>query len=152
VPACAALVLCTVAVARSTTVTTHKTKRGTDLAADTGHTLYMFTSDKPGRSACGGACADVWLPLLTSGRPAAAKGSGVNGKLLGTIKRSGRVLQVTYNRHPLYLFARDKQPGQINGEGTHQYGGRWYIINKAGNPVKPKASGGIVCNPICQGY
>lgn len=152
-PAAAGLVLCAAAVANSTTVTTHQTKRGTDLSAATGHTLYMFTADKAGRSGCSGACAKAWPPLLTSGRPVAAKGSGVNGKLLGTIKRSSRVLQVTYNGHPLYLFSGDKKPGQISGEGAHQYGGRWYIVNPAGNPVKPKASGGgIVCNPICQSY
>jgi predicted lipoprotein with Yx(FWY)xxD motif len=133
-------------------VTTHHTKRGTDLAAITGHTLYMFTSDKARQSACGGTCANVWLPLLTSGRPTAARGSGVSGKLLGTIKRGGGVLQVSYNGHPLYLFAGDKRPGQITGEGAKQYGGRWYIVNTAGNPVKPKSSGGTVCHSICQGY
>jgi predicted lipoprotein with Yx(FWY)xxD motif len=150
----AALLLCTAALAKTTTVTTHQTKRGADLAASTGHALYMFTADKPGRSACSGACADVWLPLLSSGRPVAAHGSGVSGKLLGTIKR-GRAIQVTYNGHPLYLFNRDKKPGQISGEGANQYGGHWYILNTSGNPVKPITSsggGGNLCNPICQGY
>jgi predicted lipoprotein with Yx(FWY)xxD motif len=132
-------------------VTTHQTTRGADLAASNGHTLYMFTADKAGRSACSGACANVWLPLLTSGRPTAAKGSGVNAKLLGTIKRSGRALQVTYNGHPLYLYAGDMRPGQIRGEGANKYGGHWYIVNTAGSPVKPK-SGGTVCHSVCQGY
>jgi predicted lipoprotein with Yx(FWY)xxD motif len=155
-PAGIALILCAGALAKSTTVTTHHTKRGSDLAASNGHTLYMFTADKTGRSACSGTCTNTWLPLLSSGRPVAAKGSGVNAKLLGTIKR-GRSLQVTYNGHPLYLFKGDKQPGQITGEGANQFGGHWYIVNTSGSPVKPKASsggggGGNVCNPICQGY
>jgi len=156
IPAGIVLILCTGALATSTTVTTHQTKRGADLAAANGHTLYMFTADKPGKSACTGSCTKVWPPLLSSGRPLAAKGSGVNAKLLGTIKR-GRVLQVTYHGHPLYLFNRDKAPGQITGEGAKQFGGHWYIVNTSGNPVKPKASsggggGGNLCNPICQGY
>jgi predicted lipoprotein with Yx(FWY)xxD motif len=151
-PAGIGLLLCTAALAKSTTVTTHQTRRGTDLAATTGHILYLFTADKAGRSVCTGACANVWLPLLTSGRPTAAKGSGVNAKLLGTIKRGGHTLQVTYNGHPLYLFAGDKRPGQISGEGANQYGGHWYIVNTAGNPVKPKSSGGIVCHTTCQRY
>ena len=143
-----------VALAGATTVTTHQTKRGTILAAANGHTLYLFSLDKPGKSACSGACASAWLPLLASGRPAAARRTRVSAKLLGTIKRSSRSFQVTYNGHPLYLFAGDKKPGEISGEGAHEFGGRWYIVNPAGKAVKPQSSGGggNLCNPVCQGY
>ncbi len=141
------------AATKPTVVTTHQTKRGKALAATNGHALYMSTADKAGKSECTGACAKTWLPLLTSSRPTAAAGSGVNAKLLGTIKRGGNVLQVTYNGHPLYVFTRDKSAGQINGEGANQFGGHWYLVNTSGNAVKPQpASGGVVCNPICQGY
>ena len=137
---------------RPTSVTTHQTKRGKVLAAANGHSLYMFTSDKAGKSNCTGSCANTWLPLLTGSRPVAAAGTGVNSKLLGTIKRLSHVLQVTYNGHPLYVFKRDRSAGQINGEGANQFSGHWYLLNTAGKLVKPKSSGGPVCHPLCQGY
>lgn len=145
VPVGAALVLSAAALARSTSVTTHQTKRGDELAAANGHALYMFSADKPGASKCTGACANVWLPLLTSTRPVAARGSGVQSKLLGTIRRGSRALQVTYNGHPVYLFAGDNRAGQITGEGVSQFGGHWYLVNPSGNAVKPRSRGG--CPP-----
>jgi predicted lipoprotein with Yx(FWY)xxD motif len=152
-PIGAALVLCATALAQSTTVTTHQTKRGKDLAAANGRALYLFTADKAGSSACNGSCAATWKPLLASGRPAAARGSGLTAKLLGTIRRANHSLQVVYNGHPLYEFAGDTKAGQIGGQGANEFGGHWYIVNTSGHAVKPKASGGgNLCNPICQGY
>lgn len=140
------LTLCAVDVAtgaatRPTTVSTHQTKRGKDLAALNGHALYMFTADRAGASKCTGSCATTWRPLLTSARPVAAAGSGVNAKLLGTIRRANRALQVTYNGHPLYEFAGDRSAGEITGEGVSQFGGKWYIVNPSGNGVKPLSQG-----------
>ena len=60
------------ALTKPTTVTTHQTKRGKDLAAANGHALYLFTSDTGATSKCYGSCANTWKPLLTSGRPIAA--------------------------------------------------------------------------------
>jgi predicted lipoprotein with Yx(FWY)xxD motif len=139
-------------LAGATTVTTHQTKRGKDLAASNGHALYLFVHDKGTSSTCYGACAKAWPPLLTKGAPAAAKGSGVNPKLLGTTKRTGGTVQVTYHGHPLYEYAKDTKPGQINGEGANQFGGHWYLVNTSGNDVKPKSGGGSVCDPLCPGY
>ncbi len=158
-PVAALLVLCVLAgaavaaLARPTVVTTHQTKRGKVLAATNGHSLYLFTADRGSKSSCYGSCASVWKPLLTSGRPVAAAGSGVNAKLLGTTRRSNRTLQVTYKGHPLYQFAGDRRAGQIAGEGLNQFHGRWYVVNTAGNAVKAQSGGGGgVCNPLCQGY
>jgi predicted lipoprotein with Yx(FWY)xxD motif len=144
-PVGAAFFLCLVAsaaavLAAPTTVTTHQTSRGKVLAAANGHALYLFTADTASKSNCIGACASVWRPLLTSSRPVAAKGSGVNAKLLGTVRR-GRGLQVTYNGHPLYLFAKDKRAGQTSGEGARQFGGHWYLVNTRGNAVKSRPRG-----------
>ena len=145
VPVGAALLLSAAALAKSTSVTTHQTKRGTALAAANGHSLYLFTADKTGSSRCTGSCANTWLPLLTSSRAVAARGSGVNARLLGTIRRGNHALQVTYNGHPLYVFAGDNSPGQITGEGINQFGGHWYLVNTSGNAVKPRSRGG--CPP-----
>ena len=153
-PIGAALALCAAAaaavpLARPTSVTTHQTKRGKVLAAANGHSLYLYAV---AGNNCYGACVQYWKPLLTSSRPVAASGSGVSAKLLGTTRRKDHTLQVTYNGHPLYLFTQDSKAGQITGEGANQFGGRWYLVNSAGDAVKPKKSGGNLCNPICQGY
>lgn len=137
--------------AGGTSVGTHSTKRGKVLASVHGYSLYMFQKDKRGgKSTCYGQCAKVWPALLTSGKPVAIKSSGVNPKLLGTTKRSDGKLEVTYNGWPLYLYVPDRKPGDSNGEGANQFGAPWYLLNTAGNVVKPKSGG--VCNPLCPGY
>jgi predicted lipoprotein with Yx(FWY)xxD motif len=148
-----ALVLATVAsAAGGTSVGTHSTKRGKAVASLHGYSLYMFQKDKKGgKSTCYGQCAKVWPPLLTTGRPVAIKRSGVNSRLLGTTRRNDGKLEVTYNGWPLYLYQPDTRPGVINGEGANQFGAPWYLLNTAGNIVKPKSGGGV-CNPLCPGY
>lgn len=111
---------------------------GTVLVTSTGRTLYMLTADTPTSSACTGACTAVWPPLTTTGTPTA--GSGVRASDLGTITRAGGARQVTYNGHPLYTFSHDSAPGQANGEGIHAFGGTWYVLDTAGNPVTAPVS------------
>ena len=36
---------------------------------DGGRTLYLFEKDQPDESYCYGACASVWPPVTTAGRP-----------------------------------------------------------------------------------
>jgi predicted lipoprotein with Yx(FWY)xxD motif len=134
-----------------TGVGTHNTKRGKVLANSRGFSIYMFKKDKQhGKSTCYGSCAKVWPPLLTTGKPVAIKGSGVNPKLLGTTKRNDGKLEVTYNGWPLYRYQPDRKAGDINGEGANQFGAVWYLLNTSGNTVKPKSGG--LCNPLCPGY
>ena len=95
------------------------------------HTLYLFEKDKRGRSACSGACAANWPPLLTKGAPKA--GAAAKASLLGTIKRSDGTTQVTYNKHPLYTFAGDAgKRGATKGEGIDAFGARWYVVAAKG--------------------
>jgi predicted lipoprotein with Yx(FWY)xxD motif len=136
------------AVARSATQTNatislRKTKLGPVLVSSKGHTLYLFAKDRNGRSACSGSCATVWPPLL-SRTPTA--GAGVKSSLLGTTKRSNGSLQVTYNRHPLYTYALDKQAGQTNGEGSSAFGAKWYAVSAGGTAVI-KAPATTTTNP-----
>jgi predicted lipoprotein with Yx(FWY)xxD motif len=115
------------------TVSLRKTKLGMILVNSKGHTLYMFQKDRNGKSACNGNCARFWPPLLSHGKPSA--GPGVKAALLGTTKRSTGSLQVTYNRHPLYTFALDKQAGQTHGQGNVAFGGKWYTVSARGTAV-----------------
>lgn len=118
------------------TVGTHNAggKLGTILVDGKGRTLYLFAADTSTTSTCDGACAAAWPPLLSKGQPKA--GSGAESKLLGTSKRSDGTTQVTYNKHPLYLFAGDTKPGQTNGQGLNQFGALWWVLDPAGKQVQ----------------
>jgi len=44
-------------------------------------------------------------------------------------------IQVTYNGHPLYVYAYDKKPGDLNGQG---FINDWYVVSPSGTPIKKK--------------
>ena len=115
------------------TVAVAKTKLGKVLVDGKGITLYDFVKDKGTASACYGACAALWPPLTTNGKPIA--GHGVRASLLGTTKRKDGKLEVTYNGHPLYYFVTDRKPGQTTGQGVNQFGGPWWVISPAGKDI-----------------
>ena len=121
-------------------VTLHKTKLGKVLATSSGRTLYLFMKDKNGKSACYGQCASNWPPLMKKGTLRA--GTGVKAKLLGTTKRKNGKRQVTYNHHPLYLYAGDTAAGQVSGQGLNFFGGKWYVLSAAGRAIKAAPAGG----------
>jgi len=109
------------------------TKLGSVLVDAKGRTLYLFEADKGPMSACSGACASVWPPLTTSGKPSA--GEGVTASKLGTTKRSDGATEVTYNGHPLYTYAGDSAPGQTSGQGLDDYGAEWYVLSAGGSKI-----------------
>jgi predicted lipoprotein with Yx(FWY)xxD motif len=118
---------------KGTTVTTGSTKLGKILVDAQHRTLYLFEKDKRGKSACSGACAAAWPPLLTSGKP---KASGkAKSKLLGTTKRSDGKRQVTYRGHPLYYFVQDKKPGDTLGQDFLGFGAKWYVLAPNGKKI-----------------
>ena len=121
-------------------VTLHKTKLGKVLATSSGRTLYLFMKDKNGKSACYGQCASNWPPLMKKGTLRA--GTGVKAKLLGTTMRKNGKRQVTYNHHPLYLYAGDAGAGQVSGQGLNFFGGKWYVLSAAGRAIKTAPAGG----------
>jgi predicted lipoprotein with Yx(FWY)xxD motif len=121
------------ATSTSSTVALRKTALGMILVNSRGHTLYLFAKDRNGKSACSATCATYWPPLLSRVPPTA--GPGVNASLLGTTRRSGGSLQVTYNRHPLYTYLLDKQAAQTKGEGSLAFGARWYAVSARGTAV-----------------
>ena len=99
-----------------------------------GRTLYLFEKDKNRRSACYGACATYWPPLITHGKPVAR--AGLKQSLLGTTRRANGSKQVTYGGHPLYRFSLDTKPGQTNGEGLNDFGGGWDVVSPAGKKIE----------------
>lgn len=127
----------TPASAHSATVRLGSSSLGRILVNGSGRTLYLFKADHGTRSACYGACAAAWPPLLTQGR--ASAGGGALARLLGVTIRRGGARQVTYAGHPLYLFIDDSGPGQTNGEGSRAFGGQWDAVTAAGHAVQPSA-------------
>ncbi len=123
------------AEAEAATVTVAKKEPyGAYLVDAAGKSLYLFKADIQGeKSTCYGACAGVWPPLLTQGKPQ------VSGKadkaLLGTIERKDGSMQVTYNGWPLYYFLKDIEPGYAKGQGVKGFGANWYLVTPAGEPV-----------------
>jgi predicted lipoprotein with Yx(FWY)xxD motif len=118
----------------SATVSTARTGLGRIIVNGQGHTLYLFEKDKHGRSACSGACATYWPPLVTHGKPIAA--GGARKALLGTIRRADGSRQVTYAGHPVYRFLLDSKRGQTKGEGLNDFGGGWDALTPAGKKIE----------------
>jgi predicted lipoprotein with Yx(FWY)xxD motif len=107
---------------------------GAILTGGTGRAVYLFEKDTGTTSACYGACAGAWPPVLTTGSPVA--GSGLTASLLGTAKRTDGTSQVTYAGHLLYYFAGDQKPGDITGEGSQQFGAGWDLVAPTGKKVE----------------
>ena len=123
----------TTAGAPGTTVDIARSPLGRILVDSKGRTLYDFPPDMRGASTCYGACAALWPPLTTTGKPHA--GAGVSASLLGTTKRSDGKLEVTYGGHPLYYYVADTKPGQTTGQGLIQFGAPWWAISPAGKEI-----------------
>jgi len=121
------------AAPRGATVKIAGSSLGRILVDSKGITLYDFVKDKRTTSVCYGACAALWPPLLTTGKPVA--GPGVRASLLGTTRRKDGKLEVTYGGHPLYYFVSDRKPGQTTGQGLNQFGGPWWVLSAAGKEI-----------------
>lgn len=85
----------------------------------TGMTLYYFENDvkDSGESVCLEGCIAAWPALLVAEGEEPVAGDGVDASKLGTITREDAPgeLQVTYDGLPLYFFANDEEPGDLNG-------------------------------------
>ena len=117
------------------TVSVARTGLGRIIVNGQGRTLYLFERDRRrGHSACSGACAVYWPPLITHGKPIAR--GGARQSLLGTIKRSNGARQVTYAGHPVYRFVQDMKRGDTKGEGLTFFGGGWDALSAAGKKIE----------------
>ncbi len=101
-----------------------KTALGNILTDGKGMTLYIFKKDKPGESVCEGQCAQKWPPMVLPEGAKPMAPAGVAGKL-GDIERKDDTYQMTYNGMPLYRYAGDTKPGDMNGQGL---GGVWFVV------------------------
>lgn len=106
---------------------------GTILVDGDGRTLYLFDNDSEGTSTCTDDCAQTWPPLLGE-----AEASGdVDASLLGTTERADGSTQVTYSGWPLYLYAADAEPGDVNGQAV---GDVWWVVAPDGSRITATAT------------
>jgi hypothetical protein len=67
-------------------------------------------------------------------------GKGIDASLVHTATRPEGTTQLTYNGHPLYLFAQDQKAGETNGQGVSAFGAAWFALSSAGDQVSAKPS------------
>ena len=106
-----------------TTIQVQTAANGVSYLADSkGMTLYYYTKDADGQSACYGGCATAW-PIFYSQDLSVPSTLSVSD--FGTITRTDGTKQTTYKGWPLYYWAKDKAAGDMTGEGV---GKVWYVL------------------------
>ncbi|HUG84921.1 MAG TPA: hypothetical protein VMM13_10170 [Euzebya sp.] len=100
-----------------------------------GLTLYGFTNDSDGTSACTGDCAATWPPLIVEEDFTVAE--GLDAATFSTTEREDGSLQLVVGDWPLYYFAADGGPGDVNGQGV---GGVWFVVDSSGGLVREDAA------------
>lgn len=114
-----------------TSIAVGDTSLGPVLIDGDGMTLYLFTPDDGGAPTCDGSCAERWPPVTVDGDPVA--GDGVDASLLDTTERPDGSTQVAYAGHPLYRYALDNAPGDVNGQGVDDV---WFAVDPDGTAVE----------------
>lgn len=99
------------------------TTHGQILTDGDGNSLYFFSKDQDGQSACGeaGDCINIW-PLFYEEN--LTLGEGLSASDFGEITREDGDKQTTYKGWPLYYFMNDNAPGDTNGDDVNNI---WYV-------------------------
>lgn len=102
----------------------------------TGRSLYRFDKDtaQPSASNCSGQCAETWPPLTVT-REQALFAAGVDPQRVGLIERADGNCQITIGGWPVYYFSKDKNPGDLLGQGV---GGTWFAVAPTGGKAFAK--------------
>jgi predicted lipoprotein with Yx(FWY)xxD motif len=124
--------------AQPTRISLATTELGDILVDGDGMTLYMFVPDQQenGTPTCYDDCERMWPPFEPADSGVFLPGEGVDESLFGTVERKDGTQQVTYNDLPLYLFADDKDAGDVNGQGL---GDVWWVMDADGQPIRKTA-------------
>ncbi|WP_392838833.1 hypothetical protein [Streptomyces sp. LN500] len=95
--------------------------------------LYRFDNDtaSPSQSACNDDCAAQWPPV-TIKQGGNIYLAGVSPQQIGAIQRQDGLIQITVGGWPVYRYAGDTKPGDLNGQGI---GGTWFAIGPTGEKV-----------------
>jgi predicted lipoprotein with Yx(FWY)xxD motif len=100
---------------------------GLHLTDTSGKTLYYFTKDTTGQSACTGACVATWPPFSADTVTAP---SVLNTGAFSSVSRTDGMNQTAFMGRPLYYYSADTKPGNVNGQGFNNL---WYVANVSGS-------------------
>ena len=120
--------------AAAATIELAESDLGTILVDADGMTLYGFTVDTEGVSACYDDCAAAWPALIADGE--VTVGEGLDQSLVSTVERTDGSMQVKYGDWPLYYFANDAAAGDVNGQGLNEV---WYVVGADGALIETAA-------------
>jgi predicted lipoprotein with Yx(FWY)xxD motif len=87
------------------------------LVGPNGMALYTFDRDAMGKSACTGACAANWPPLMAQADAAASGDWSV-------VTREDGSKQWAYKGKPVYYWSKDAKPGDRTGDGFNKV---WHL-------------------------
>ncbi len=107
-------------------------EHGDILVGPDGSTLYVFTADVDGASACDGACAEAWPPLAADVGLAA----DLDQSIFASITREDGTEQMSVNGMPLYYYAADSAPGDTSGHGLND---AWFVVDPNGIMIRSGA-------------
>jgi predicted lipoprotein with Yx(FWY)xxD motif len=93
---------------------------GNILTDSSGRTLYFFSLDANGSSACSGSCVVAW-PVFYSA--SLTLSSGLNSSDFAAITRADGTMQTTYKGWPLYYFSADSA-GSVKGDALENV---WFV-------------------------
>ncbi len=110
-------------------ITVGATELGDVLVDEGGLTLYGFTDDSDGSPTCTDACADAWPPVIVDGPDLPA---GLDPALYSVAERPDGAFQLQAGIWPLYRFAGDAGPGDINGQAS---GNVWFAVAPDGSLI-----------------
>lgn len=111
-------------------VSTGDTELGEVLVDEAGLSLYGFTDDADGVPTCDDACADAWPPVIVD---SAELPEGLDAATFSVAERSDGTFQLVAGEWPLYRFAGDAAPGDINGQDS---GGTWFLAAPDGSLIR----------------
>lgn len=94
---------------------------GNVLTDKDGRTLYFFSLDANGSSACIDGCEAIW-PVYYSAE--ASSDTEINQEDIDVIARADGSKQSTYKGWPLYYYASDEKAGDIKGDGVNSI---WFV-------------------------
>lgn len=113
----------------SAIVAVSATDVGDALVGANGLTLYGFTTDSDGVPTCAGACADAWPPLTVDSADLPA---GLDPAVFSVVEGTDGGFQLKAGAWPLYFFAGDAAPGDVNGQLS---GGVWFVAAPDGSLI-----------------
>ncbi|MFK7917074.1 MAG: hypothetical protein AB8G14_03260 [Ilumatobacter sp.] len=94
-----------------------------------GLSVYGFTPDAGSNPTCVDGCAEAWPPVTVDGNAVPA---GLDPAVFSVVEHPNGSNQLVAGEWPLYLFAGDGAPGDINGQGS---GGNWFLAAPDGSLI-----------------